>query len=207
MVCKPAPESSPCPPSPTPPPDGGTCASPPPLTPEGNYPILPVGTCSACYRQIPFSWHIKLHHKIKGNGGDRTTIDATQRVGKPGLQHYCFAEDGSPQDCSGVFSGEMWRGCQEPKWVDYIEDERGDRDPNPGDGVVMMIYHDLWGYWGACDKISSSCNPKHEVCPVMTNPRENYRCQDSDDMGERPAGTTRYKVCLPDFTQCIEGSY
>jgi hypothetical protein len=152
--------------------------------------------------------HVKVGCKTKGNGGRRCVLDATQRGEKPYLEHYCFNEDGSPNPgCANVFTGEIWRGCQEPRYVDYIEDERGDRDPNPGDGIIMTIFHPSWGYWGACDKITSDCNPRHETCPVMENPRQNYRCQDSDDAGTRAVGSTRYRVCMPDGTHCVEGSY
>lgn len=202
-VASPVPCASPSPSaSPTPIPTNA-----PPLTESGNYPRPAIGTCPPWFQNQPFSMHVKVSCKVKGNGGRRCTLDLTQRSEKPWMEHTCYGEDGSYSlgNCKPV--SEMWRGCQEPRYVDYIEDERGDMDPNPGDGIVMTIFHPSWGYYGACDKITSQCNPRNETCPVMTNPRENYRCQDSDDKGERAVGSTKYRVCMPDGTHCVEGVY
>ncbi len=193
-------------PSPSPSPSPSASPSPlptnaPPLTESGNFPRPPIGTCPAWFQDQPFSMHVKVSCKTKGNGGRRCTLDLTQRSQKPWMEHTCYGEDGSYAlgNCKPV--SEMWRGCQEPRYVDYIEDERGDLDPNPGDGIVMTIFHPSWGYFGACDKITAPPQPG------MTNPRENYRCQDSDEDGSRGVGQTRYRVCMPDGTRCVEGVY
>lgn len=191
-------------PSPTPSPSASPTPFPPnapPLTESGNYPRPEIGTCPPWFRNQPFSMHVKVNCKIKGNGGRRCTLDLTQRSEKPFMEHTCYDEQGryALGNCKPV--SEMWRGCQEPAVIDYIEDERGDRDPNPGDGIIMTIFHPSWGYYGACDKITAPPQPG------MLNPRENYRCQDSDDDGSRGVGQTRYRVCMPDGTRCVEGVY
>jgi hypothetical protein len=173
----------------------------PPKTESGNFPRPEIGTCPPHFQNQPFSMHVKVACKIKGNGGRRCTLDLTQRSEIPWMEHTCYDEDGtySLSFCRHV--AELWRGCQEPAVVDYIEDERGDADPNPGDGIIMTIFHPLWGYYGACDKITAPPQPG------MTNPRENYRCQDSDDLNERGSVKTKYRVCMPDGTHCVEGEY
>lgn len=135
-------------------------------------------------------------------------LDLTQRSHKPWMEHTCYDENGNYDlsFCRPV--SEMWRGCQEPRWVDYIADERGELDPNPGDGIIMTIFHPDWGYWGRCDKITSQCNPRNESCPVeMANPRENYRCQDVDSTERHLRGGTQFRVCMPDGTNCVEARY
>lgn len=143
--------------------------------------------------------HVKVQCKTKGNGGRRCTLDLTQRSEIPWMEHTCYDEEGryARSNCKPV--SEMWRGCQEPPVVDYIRDYP--EDPNPGDGIIMTIYHPLWGYYGACDKITA---PPQEG---MLNPRENYRCQDSDDLGQRTPNTTHYQICMPSGAPCVEGTY
>lgn len=115
------------------------------------------------------------------------------------MEHTCYDEDGtySPAFCKPV--SEMWRGCQEPAVVDYLRDFP--EDPNPGDGVWMTIFHPSWGYFGACDKITA--DPQ----PGMINPRQNYRCHDKDEQGERQPGSTTFEVCDPLRTTCARLTY
>src|SRR5688572_1790677 len=160
----PSPEPSPTPaPSPSPTPEPSPSASPatggpPPLTASGNYPLPPAGTCPVWFRAIPFTIHIKTTTKECGEGLGciKYNHSATQRVGKPGLEHTCYDEDGHYllSNCKAV--GEMLRACQLPQYVDYL----GDGD-NPGGGIYMAIFGPGVAY-GKCDKWSctSGCPPE-----------------------------------------------
>lgn len=119
------------------------------------------------------------------------------------MEHTCYDEDGtySPANCKPV--SEMWRGCQEPQYVDYLKDSP--KDPNPGDGVWMTIFHPSWGYFGACDKIS--CQGPNCGDLGMINPRQNYRCGDKDENGERAPGSNIFEVCDPARTKCARVNY
>lgn len=179
--------------------------SAPPLTASGNFPIPAPLTCPAHFKAIPFSLHIKVNHKTCGESPEciKALVSVTQRVGKPGLEHYCVDETTGvyvPGSCANVFAGEMWRPCQEPQFIDY----QGGGD-NPGNGIVLLISHPDWGNrFERMDKWT--CDPRNDACPPgMVNPVHNYNGQDRASHGR--SGLTTIKACMPDRSICAQTTY
>lgn len=200
FACVPGPAPEPSP-SPSPTPISVPRPTPVPvplLTANGNYPLPPIGTCPPEFQDAPFSLHIKLWQRTCGQGRVciQTTASVTQRVAKPYLEHTCYDEDGSysPANCKHV--GEMWRGCQEPQFVDYVSDFAG--DPNPGDGIYMVIFGNL--PFGRMDKQTCTMG-----CPAgMQNPVHNFNAHDK---AVDRLGSTTLRACMADGTHCTELSY
>jgi len=125
-------------------------------------------------------------------------------TGKPYLEHTCYTEEGKYSLSNCKTEGELWRACQEPKFVDY------QNVPNNGEGggVWMQIqspaFPPPWNTtWGRMDK--QTCDKKREACPPeMANPVHNFNAHDK--AVSRP-GTTRVRTCMPDGTRCSETSY
>lgn len=199
MMC-PKCEAAPTPPPP-PTPSPGPSSSPGPLpllTASGNFPLPEIGTCPAHFRDAPFDLHIKLWQRKCGAAGTciQNTVTVTQRVGKPYLEHTCYTEDGtySLSNCKGA--GEMWRGCQEPQFIDYLSDFPD--DPNPGDGIYIVIFGNL--PFGRMDKQTCAMG-----CPPgMTNPVHNFNAHDKAI--NRP-GSTTVKACMADLSHCSQLDY
>lgn len=218
---KPTPCVTPTPKPPSPPASPLPPQEEPPLTENGNYPVPPAGTCPAWFRNgdsfpalLRVGVSVPNYNPEKGLFGTpcgdgsncrRFTIWATQKSFGKFCEHRCW-ENGvyTPGICKNMRECELFAGCQEPQFVDYVNVD----DAGNGGGVLIQITSDAfeppWNtQWGRADKQTCSDKERREN-PSLSNCVHNFNAHDK--AVNRP-GVTRVRACMPNGTKCSETFY